>query len=67
MVGAEWPTCKTENAERSNNFVVKISNTSLPQVEHTKFLSVIIDEKLTWRLAASLKLISENCPAAQED
>ena len=42
-------TRKTENAEKLNNFVLNISNTSLPQVQHTKFLGVIIDNKLTWQ------------------
>ena len=42
-------TRKTENTERSNNFVLNISNTSLPQVENIKFLGVIIDDKLTWQ------------------
>ena len=35
--------------KKLNNFVLKISNTSLPQVKHTKFLGVIIDNKLTWQ------------------
>ena len=34
-------TRKTENTERSNKFVLNISNTSLPQVENIKFLGVI--------------------------
>ena len=42
-------TRKIENDEKLNNFVLEISNTSLPQVEHTKFLGVIIDNKLTWQ------------------
>ena len=42
-------THKTENVEKLNNFVLKISNTSLLQVEHTKFLGVIIDNKLAWQ------------------
>ena len=42
-------TCKTENTERLNKFVLNISNTTLPQVENTKFLGVIIDDKLTWQ------------------
>ena len=42
-------TRKSENVEKLNNFVLKISNTSLPQVKHTKFLGVIIDNKLTWQ------------------
>ena len=42
-------TRKSENAEKLNNFVLKIPNTSLPQVEHTKFLGVIIENKLTWQ------------------
>ena len=29
--------------------MLEISKTSLPQVEHTKFLGVIIDNKLTWK------------------
>ena len=47
-------TRKSENAEKLNKFVLKISNTSLPQVEHTKFLGVIIDNKLTWQPHLSL-------------
>ena len=58
-------TCKTENAEKLNNFVLKISNTFLPQVEHTKFRGVIIDNKLTWQ--PHLSSLVKNCPAAQED
>ena len=42
-------TRKTENTERLNKFVLNISNTTLPQVENTKFLGVIIDNKLTWQ------------------
>ena len=42
-------TRKIENDEKLNKFVLEISNTSLPQVEHTKFLGVIIDNKLTWQ------------------
>ena len=38
-------TRKIENDEKLNNFVLEISNTSLPQVEHTKFLGVIIDNQ----------------------
>ena len=49
-------TRKTENAEKLNNFVLKISNTSLPQVEYTKFLGVIIVNN---HLGASLTLISK--------
>ena len=41
-------TRKTENAEKLNNFVLKFP-TPFPQVEHTKFLGVIIDNKLTWQ------------------
>ena len=58
-------TRKTENVERLNNFVLKISNTFLPQVDHTKFLGVIIDDKLTWPL--HLSSLVKNCLAAQED
>ena len=43
-------TRKTENTERLNKFVLNISNTTLPQVENTKFLGVIIDDKLTCSL-----------------
>ena len=50
-------TRKTENAEKLNNFVLKISNTSLPQVQHTKFLGVIIDNKLTWQPHFSKKTV----------
>ena len=42
-------TSKSEKVEKLNNFVLKISNTSLPQVKHTKFFGVIIDNKLTWQ------------------
>ena len=31
-----------------NNYELKISNTLLPQVDQTKFLGVVIDEKLSW-------------------
>ena len=42
-------TRKSENVEKLNNFVLNISNISLSQVKHTKFLGVIIDNKLTWQ------------------
>ena len=58
-------TRKIENDEKLNNFVFEISNTSLPQVEHTKFLDVIIDNKLTWQ--PHLSSLVKNCLAAQED
>ena len=62
-------TRKSENVEKLNNFVLKISNTSLPQVKHTpkhtKFLGVIIDNKLTWQ--PHLSSLVKNCPDAQED
>ena len=53
-------TRKSENVEKLNNFVLKISNTSLPQVKHTKFLGVIIDNKLTWQphLSSLVKKLS---------
>ena len=38
-------TRKIENTERLNNFVLNISNTSLPQVVNIKFLYVIIDDR----------------------
>ena len=40
-------TRKTENAEKLNNFVLKISNTSLPQVKHTKFLKLYLSSTVT--------------------
>ena len=53
-------TRKIENDEKLNKFVLEISNTSLPQVEHTKFLGVIIDNKLTWQphLSSLVKKLS---------
>ena len=53
-------TRKIENDEKLNNLVLEISNTSLPQVEHTKFLGVIIDNKLTWQhhLSSLVKKLS---------
>ena len=33
----------------SNNITIKILNEKIEQVEYTKFLGVILDEKLTWR------------------
>ena len=53
-------TRKTENTERSNSFVLNISNTSLLQVENIKFLGVIIDDKLTWQpqLSSLVKKLS---------
>ena len=53
-------TRQTENTERSNNFVLNISNTYLPQVENIKFLGVIIDDKLTWQphLSSLVKKLS---------
>ena len=49
-----------ENDEKLNNFVLEISNTSLPQVEHTKFFGVIIENKLTWQphLSSLVKKLS---------
>ena len=52
---------KIENDEKLNNFVFEISNTSLPQVEHTKFLGVIIDNKLTWQLHLSSLVKKLSC------
>ena len=40
---------KTAADEKLNKYDLKISNTSLPQVETTKFLGVIIDDKLDWQ------------------
>ena len=40
--------CKTEENENSTRFELKISNTSLPKVDQTKFLGVVIDDRLTW-------------------
>ena len=51
-------TRKTENTERSNKFVLNISNTSLPQVENIKFLGVINNNRWQAYLAAPLKFIS---------
>ena len=40
---------KTESCDESSSFELKICNTALPQVEDTKFLGVIIDDKLNWQ------------------
>ena len=37
---------KTESCDESSSFELKICNTALPQVENTKFLGIIIDDKL---------------------
>ena len=56
---------KTAADEKLNKFDLKISNTSPSQVETTKFLGVIIDDKLDWH--PHIKSLAKNYPAAQED
>ena len=33
----------------SSNITIKILNEKIEQIEYTKFVGVILDEKLTWR------------------
>ena len=40
--------CKTEENENSTKFELIISNTPFPKFNQTKFLGVVIDDRLTW-------------------
>ena len=42
------PDKKSNNDSNTDNFTISINETPIPKVRYTKFLGVIIDDKLTW-------------------